>query len=95
MKVDINTAFIFKALSAIISVGTLLWLLAGKLNDAEVERAEIKIQLNMLMEERMVKLKQGELYDRFNRILNRTDESNYSIDRYIEPKDEPKPSEKK
>ena len=104
MKVDINTAFVFKAISAVISIGTLLWLLAGKFSDAELRDAELKAyaevmnaKLSVLMEERMAKMERTELYDRFNEVLKTTpsSEDNYSLDRYMNNDYEEKEASKK
>ena len=92
MKVDINTAFIFKTISAVISIGTLLWLLAGKFNDSEIRDKEllsyikvVEAKQNILMEERMSRMERTELYFRMNKILYPpSSEDNYSMDRYID-----------
>ncbi len=100
MKIDINT--LLKIIGTIITIGAILWGLAGEFNGARVERAELLMYIkvletgqNILMEERMVKMERTELYNRMNRILNRTDEDNYSIDAYVPNDYETKSSEKK
>lgn len=100
MKADITLKNVSITIGIIITVsGVLLGLLdlyiSHKISNIKTLQTANGAKLDMLLEERMVKMKQGELYDRFNRVLNRTNESSYSIDRYIEPKEEPKPSEKK
>ena len=87
MKIDINT--LLKIIGTIIAIGTIIWGLAGEFNSAKLERTELLMEIrvlktgqDILMEERMAKMERTELYNRMNRILNRTDEDNYSIDVY-------------
>ncbi len=96
MKLEINTVLILKVIGTLISLGTLLWLLAGKFNDAEVERTFIRAKLDMLLEERMSRMERTELYNRMNEVLTKpSSKENYSLDRYMNPKNETKQASKK
>ena len=101
MKIDITLKNISIFVAIVIPVGAaLLGLLdlyiSYKLFDVIKWQTATGAKMDMLLEERLVELEKGELYNRMNRILNRTDEENYSIDRHTPNADyETKVSEKK
>jgi len=95
-SLKINTANILKAVGLLITICGLIWGLLSKFNTAEVERMVIQAKLDMLLEERLAKMEQTELYKRMNEVLKMTpaDEDNYSLDRYMNPKEETKQASK-
>ena len=103
MKADITLKGVSIIIGITISVGGILLgmldlYISHKLSDIRELQTANGAKLNMLIEERLVKMERTNLYLRMEKTLkmSASDLENYSIDRYIKNSDEePEPSEKK
>ena len=102
-SLKINTANILKAVGLLITIGALMWGLLEKFNASEIRDKELlsyikvmEAKQNILMEERMGRMERTELWNRMNEVLKMqpSDESNYSLDKYMNPKEETKQASK-
>ena len=67
MKIDVKV--ISTIIGIVVTLGGLLWALSGKFNEADIRLTSIETKLDMLLEERLIKMERNELYRRMEKSL--------------------------